>query len=128
MIWNVILLTIFFVWLIICFKNKKAIRMLPYLLMIFITPIYNILDQKIFVEIFGCGCVPYTQTNMLNINFNANNLRLAVYNIMVVIMTILGTVLSRNFESKKNRIIYISTIILVNLLIAFKICRLYMWA
>lgn len=128
MIWNVILLTIFFVWLIICFKNKKLIRMLPYLLMIFITPIYNILDQKIFVEIFGCGCVPYTQTNMLNINFNANNLRLAVYNIMVVIMTILGTVLSRNFESKKNRIIYISTIILVNLLIAFKICRLYMWA
>lgn len=128
MIWNVILLTIFFVWLIICFKNKKAIRMLPYLLMIFITPIYNILDQKIFVEIFGCGCVPYTQTNMLNINFNANNLRLAVYNIIVVIMTILGTVLSRNFESKKNRIIYISTIILVNLLIAFKICRLYMWA
>lgn len=128
MIWNVILLTIFFVWLIICFKNKKSIRMLPYLLMIFITPIYNILDQKIFVEIFGCGCVPYTQTNMLNINFNANNLRLAVYNIMVVIMTILGTVLSRNFESKKNRIIYISTIILVNLLIAFKICRLYMWA
>lgn len=65
---------------------------------------------------------------MFNIDFNANDLRFVVYNVMAVVMAILGIVLSRKFESKKNRIIYVVTIILVNLLLAFKICRLYMWA
>lgn len=64
---------------------------------------------------------------MLNIDFNANDLRFVIYNVMVVIIGILGIVLSRKLESKKNRIIYIATVILVNLLLAFKICRLYTW-
>lgn len=127
MFWNVILLIIFIIWMVMCFKNKKAIGALPYLFMLFITPIYNILDQKIFVDIFGCGCVPYAQTNMLNVNFNANNLRFVVYNVIVVIMTILGIVLSRKFENKKTTITYIVSIILVNVLLAYKICQLYMW-
>lgn len=72
---NIILLAIFIIWIILLIRNRKTLLSLPYLLMIFITPIYNILDQKIFVDIFGCGCVPYTQTNMFNIDFNANDLR-----------------------------------------------------
>lgn len=35
-------------------------------------PIYIVLDNLILIDIFGCGCVPSTQTNMLNIPFNAN--------------------------------------------------------
>lgn len=127
MFWNVILLVIFIVWIMLFIKNRKTILSLPYLLMIFITPIYNILDSRIFVEIFGCGCVPYTQTNMLNIAFNANDLRIVVYNVIVIIMTILGIVLSRKFENKKSKLIYVVTIILVNLLLAAYICSLGMW-
>lgn len=127
MIWNIIWL-VFIIWIILLIKNRKTVLSLPYLFMIFITPIYNILDQKIFVDIFGCGCVPYAQTNMLNIAFNANDLRRVVYNIMIVIMTILGIVLSREFENKKGKIIYVTTIILVNLLLALYICSLCMWA
>ena len=120
MIWNIIWL-VFIIWIILLIKNRKTVLSLPYLFMIFITPIYNILDQKIFVDIFGCGCVPYAQTNMLNIAFNANDLRRVVYNIMIVIMT-------REFENKKGKIIYVTTIILVNLLLALYICSLCMWA
>lgn len=128
MIWDIILVIILVLWVIIYLKNKKVILSLPYLLMIFLTPIYNILDQKIFVEIFGCGCVPYTQTNMFNIDFNANDLRLVVYNILAVAITILGLFLSKKIESKKLKIIYVLTILVFNILLAFKICQLYMWA
>jgi hypothetical protein len=96
--------------------------------MIFLTPIYNILDQKIFVEIFGCGCVPSAQTNMFNIDFNANDLRLIVYNILAIFITFLGLFLSRNIESKKLKIIYVLTILVFNSLLAYTICQLYMWA
>ena len=115
MIWHIILLIILVLWIIIYLKNKKVILSLPYLLMIFFTPIYNILDQKIFVKIFGCGCVPYTQTNIFNIDFNANDLRLLVYNILAVAITILGSFLSKEIKSKKIKAIYILTILeLVN--------------
>ena len=128
MIWNIILLIILVVWIIIYLKNQKVILSLPYLLMIFFTPIYNILDQKIFVEIFGCGCVPSAQTNMCNIDFNANDLRLIVYNILAISITFLGLFLSRKIESKKLKIIYVLTILVFNILLAYKICQLYMWA
>ena len=90
MIFNLLLLIILVIWIIVYIFNRKIIVSLPYLLMIFITPIYNILDTNIFVEIFGCGCVPSVQTNMFNIDFNANDLRFVVYNIITVIAVILG--------------------------------------
>ena len=128
MILDIVLLIILVLWIIVYLKNKKVILSLPYLLMIFFTPIYNILDQKIFVEIFGCGCVPYTQTNMFNIDFNANDLRLLVYNILAVAITVLGLFLSKKIKSKKIKVIYILTILVFNILLAFKISQLYMWA
>ena len=128
MIWDIILLIILVVWIVIYLKNKKVILSLPYLLMIFLTPIYNILDQKIFVKIFACGSVPSAQTNMFNIDFNANDLRLIVYNLLAVSITILGLFLSKKIESKKLKIIYVLTILVLNILLAYKICQLYMWA
>lgn len=128
MIWRIILLVIFITWLVMYIKNKKSIRALPYLLMLFITPIYNILDGNVFVDIFGCGCVPITQTNMLNIDFNANNLRFVVYNVIAILISVLGFALSKKFENRKNKIIYVATVIIFNLILALQICRLYMWA
>lgn len=128
MIWNILLLIILILWIILYLKNKKIILSLPYLLMLFITPIYNILDQKIFVKILGCGCVPSVQTNMFNINFNANDLRQIVYIILAIAITILGLFLSKKIESRKIKVIYIITIFILNILFAYKICQLYMWA
>ena len=128
MIWDIILVIILALWIIIYLKNKKVILSLPYLLMIFFTPIYNILDQKVFIEIFGCGCVPSAQTNMFNIDFNANDLRLIVYIILAFTLTVLGLFLSKKIENKKVKVMYVLTIFVFNILLAFKICQLYMWA
>lgn len=127
MIWGFLLLVILVAWIILYVKNKKVIIALPYLLIHFITPIYNILDQKIFVEIFGCGCVPIAQTNMLNIDFNANDLRRVVYIIMSFAMLVLGIKLSKKFVSKKARIIYNISIIIFNIVLTYFICMRYMW-
>lgn len=65
---------------------------------------------------------------MLNINFNANDLRLVVYMVMAVLISILGIVLSKKFENRKNKIIYVVAVLIFNLILALQICRLYMWA
>lgn len=127
MIFDFLILIVFVIWVVIYIKKKRVILTLPYFLMIFITPIYHMLDTKIFLKIFGCGCVPSTQTNMLNIDFNANDLRFMVYNIMAIIITILGLFLSKKIDSKKLKVIYVLTIFITNILLAFKICRMYMW-
>ena len=127
MILDILILAILVVILMIYLKSKGFIISLPYLLMIFITPIYSILDQNIFVKVFGCGCVPVAQTNMLNIAFNANNLRSVVYTVITIAMVILGAVLSKKLESKKEKAIYIVSILLFNSLLAFEICKLAMW-
>lgn len=72
--------------------------------------------------------MPSAQTNMFNIDFNANDLRLIVYNLLAVSITILGLFLSKKIESKKLKIIYVLTILVLNILLAYKICQLYMWA
>lgn len=125
---DIILICILAMWIIFFRKIKKLLLSLPYLLMIFITPFYNILDRKFFVEIFGCGCVPLAQTNMFNIDFNANDLRLLVYTIITIIAAIIGIHLSKKLKSKKSKIIYILTIIILNILLGLKIYQLYMWA
>ena len=127
MILDIILLVLLVTWIILYIKNKNAIKALPYLLMIFITPFYNFLDQKVFVEIFGCGCVPVAQTNMFNIDFNANDLRRVVYSVITIAVFVLGIILSKKIESKSKKTIYLITILVFNVLLALKTCQMYMW-
>ena len=127
MIFDILLALVLVIWIIVYIKNKKVIMALPYLLMSFITPFYNILDSKVFVEVFGCGCVPIAQTNMFNIDFNANDLRRVIYGIFSILMLILGIKLSKKFDSKKTKIIYNVTIMIFNILLSVLICKRYMW-
>lgn len=121
------ILILVIIYIIVLIKNKKAVNALPYLLMTIITPIYNFLDEKIFVKIFGCGCVPISQTNMFNIDFNANDLRRVVYIVMALLITILAIYMSRKFEKKSTRIIYISTVLILNIILALIICNMFIW-
>lgn len=100
---------------------------LPYLYLLFITPLYNVLDRYIFVDVFGCGCVPSTQTNMLNISFNANDLRNLVYFLSAVLMAIIGVLNSKNFKNGNLKILYIFTIIICNLIVSYTIIENYKW-
>jgi len=123
---NLICLAILIIWIVLMIKNKKNYLLLPYLLGIFILPLYNYLDKKFFLNIFGCGCVPISQTNMLNIPYNANDLRLTVYLVLSVILTIVSIIFSKTLEDDK--ILYVISVLIVNLIITFVTWKMFMWA
>lgn len=109
------------------FEKRKVVAALPYLVMPLMTPIYNILDSKIFVEVFGCGCVPVAQSNMLNIDFNANDLRRTVYSIVACLMLAWGIHISKAFKDRTAKVIYCVTIFVFNIVLTNYICRMFMW-
>lgn len=109
------------------FKKRKRFMIVPYVIMPLITPLYNILDSKVFVEIFGCGCVPIAQTNMLNIPYNANDLRMALYSILAILMTTLGVFISKAFGRKSDRIVYCASIFIINVVMMIEICSRFTW-
>lgn len=127
MILILVTLIICLVWLILYKKNEKIVLSLPYLLIVFISPIYIVLDILVFVNIFGCGCVPTDQTNMFNIPFNANNLRQVVYSVLTIICTIMGIKLSKRINNKFLKVIYILLILAFNIAFSLLINYLYAW-
>lgn len=112
---------------------NHSLKLLPFLVMPLITPIYNLLDSLLFVDIFGCGCVPSAHENMLGIAFNANDLRLTVYAVLSLLMTVWGWRLcgKQSMQDKKSgiwRIIYVISVLLFNLLLGYQIWRHNLWA
>ena len=108
--------------------KKKIVRVLPIIIMPIFIPIYIILDKLILVDIFGCGCVPSTQTNMLNIPFNANDLRVTVFSALTVSLFIWSVVIAKNFKSKIAKIVYCLTVILLDIVITLWVINAFMWA
>ena len=108
--------------------KKKWIVLLPFVIMPLLTPVYNILDHLVFVDVFGCGCVPETQTNMLNIAFNANDLRRTVFILLAVILSAWSVLLSKPMKSKILRIIYCVLAAAFNFLLAFWVIKSFLWA
>ena len=108
--------------------KKKIVAVLPFIIMPIFIPIYTILDSKIFVDIFGCGCVPSVQTNMLNIPFNANDLRQTVFSVMTVALVIWSIILSKGFKIKITRILYCVAVTLLNVALTIWLVKAFMWA
>ena len=107
---------------------KKIVTILPFLMMPIFTPIYVVLDNLFFVDIFGCGCVPSTQTNMLNIPFNANDLRLTVFTILTISLSLWSIALSRKFDKRLIKVLYCSTVLALNVMQTLWVIRTFMWA
>ena len=107
--------------------KKKLMIMLPIIIMPIFIPIYIILDNLILVDIFGCGCVPSTQTNMLNISFNANDLRIAVFSVLTVGLFIWSVIIAKTFKCKIAKIIYCLTVIMLDLILTLWIVNAFMW-
>jgi len=108
--------------------KKKLIPVLPFAIMPVFIPVYNILDSLVFVDVFGCGCVPDAQTNMLNIAFNANDLRVTVFFALAVLLSVWSAFVSKKFQKKVVRIIYCVAVIVFNLLLAAWVAKNFMWA
>ena len=108
--------------------KKKWKAALPFLIMPAVTPIYNILDHLVFVDVFGCGCVPEAQTNMLNIAFNANDNRRVVFFLLAIAVSCWSIRFSRNFQNKWVRGIYCAAVIAFNLLLAVWVIKSFLWS
>lgn len=108
--------------------KKLIIMPLPFIVMPIFIPIYKILDGLFLVEIFGCGCVPFTQTNMLNIPFNANDLRLLVFATLSIVLFACGINISKIFNRKVMKIIYCVAVVLFNALLTIWVVNTFMWA
>lgn len=105
--------------------KEKIVAVLPFIIMPIFIPIYHVLDSMILVEIFGCGCVPSTQTNMLNIPFNANDLRLTVFSILAIVLSIWGAVITKSFKSKTSKPLYYVAVILENVLLTMWVVKAF---
>ena len=108
--------------------KKLIIAAMPFVVLPILTPGYLVLDNLVLVEVFGCGCVPGAQTNMLNIPFNANDLRLTVFFVITVFMAALSTFIAKKFENKAVKIFYCSGAFLFNLVITFWVQKAFMWS
>lgn len=108
--------------------KKKIVSLLPFIIMLVFIPIYHFLDNIILVDIFGCGCVPSTQTNMLGIAFNANDLRLLVFSVLSIGLFIWSMIIARTFRSKMAKPIYCIAAILFNVLLTMWVVKTFMWA
>ena len=108
--------------------KNKILAALPVVIMPIFIPIYIILDNLILVDIFGCGCVPSTQTNMLNIPFNANDLRVTVFSILTITLFTRSVVIAKNFKRKIVKIVYCLTVILLDVILTLWVINAFMWA
>ena len=108
--------------------KEKWKASLPFLIMPAVTPIYNILDHLVFVDVFGCGCVPEAQTNMLNIPFNANDLRRTVFFLLAIALFGWSIRLSKSFKSKIVRTIYCVTALVCNVILAIWVVKSFLWS
>jgi len=108
--------------------KEKIVRVLPFIIMPLLIPIYIVLDNLILVDIFGCGCVPSTQTNMLNIPFNANDLRLTVFAVFTMAMSVWSIVIAKPFKRKMTKYLYFITVTLLNVILTMWIVKAFMWA
>ena len=108
--------------------KKKWIAALPFIIMpLFIFP-YQILYNLILVDIFGCGCVPSVQTNMLNIPYNANDLRLTVFAALTVGLSVWSVWIAKRFTGKIAKWLYCSAVFLVNAGLALWVVKTFLWS
>jgi len=110
---------IVFFWCFLYILDKKSIKLIPFIGMSAITPLYNALDQKYFINIFG--------NSTQNILMNANGFRILIFFIITILMTFLAKFISRNFKEKDHKFRYIISVFVFNLIWGFLICLTYYW-
>lgn len=108
--------------------NKKLIPVLPFLIMPALVPVYWLLDKLILVDVFGCGCVPSVQENMLGIAYNSNDLRLTVFASLAIALSIWSIFLVKNFKRRITKILYCLSVFVMNGLLALWVIKTFMWS
>lgn len=107
--------------------KNRIMAIVPFIIIPVIIPIYSMLDGLLLIDIFGCGCVPDTQTNMLNIAFNANDLRTVVFLLLTIGVSIFGARAAKFFKSRVIKIMYCVALSACNLVLSMWVVETFMW-
>lgn len=108
--------------------KKKIVKKLPFLTMAIFIPIYLIIDNLILVDIFGCGCVPSTATNMLNIPFNANDLKFVVFVVLTIVLSAWSICIAQGMETKIAKFKYCLAVLVHNVILSLLVLTTFIWA
>ena len=108
--------------------KRKLVTILPFVILPISIPIYCVLDNLLFVEIFGCGCVPSAQTNMLNIPFNANDLRQTVFSILTIGLSVWSIIIAKRINQTYLKVLYAVAVVLLNVILSLWVIKAFMWA
>ena len=108
--------------------KKRFVTKLPFLTMPIFIPIYFILDNLILVDIFGCGCVPTVAPNMLNIPFNANDLKFVVFVVVTILLSVWSICIAQRMDTRIAKFKYCLAVLVHNVILAFAYITTFMWA
>lgn len=108
--------------------KRKLVTILPFVILPISIPIYCVLDNLLFVEIFGCGCVPSAQTNMLHIPFNANDLRQTVFSILTIALSVWSIIIAKRINKTYHKVLYALAVVLLNVILSLWVIKAFMWA
>ncbi len=97
---------------------RKLKLLLPIILIPILILPYYFLDTKYFVNIFGCGC---------NEGFNANDLRKVIFLLFAIFAITISVVMSIKFTNKLISVIYIISVIILNIFYWNYVSITFMW-
>ena len=125
-VYQFILLTSAVVLLIVCLNKRKAVRILPYVLLFYMDPslpLFRMLHNIIFIKLFGI----FRSLGLSIRELDMNDRQRIMFNVGTVLMVILGIVVSKDFKSRILRVVYNVAVLLVNVALTLLVCRFHIW-
>ncbi len=107
-----------------------ALLMTPVLLFFVLVVPYQILNEEVLVDIFGCGCPKLDENGeMIHSYFNANDFTTIFWSVIAAAATVGSVFLSRLIPREKIwlRIVYIAATLAISLFIAYTFRQGMMW-
>ena len=108
---------------------KKIIKAFsPLLLYLVLFFPYSILNSKVLVNVFGCGCPTVDKTGKVIVNsFNANDFSSRFWSVIIIISTVLSVFLSKNLPKIWMKIIIPILVAIVSVFLSWNIVQMIKW-
>ena len=107
-----------------------ALLLIPILLFFVLVVPYQILNEEVLVDVFGCGCPKLDENGeMIHSYFNANDFTTLFWFAVAIAATVGSVFLSRLIPREKIwlRIVYIVATLAISLFIAYTFRQGMMW-
>ncbi len=113
-----ILLIVALIWVVVYSKWRKAIRIVPFVLVIYLE---GFISNEIVPALYW-----HVLRHISSIR-NINEGHAVTYRIVSLLMLVLGIIVSKDFKSKVLRLLYIASVFLFNIILIAKISPPYLW-